>query len=329
VDKDFLSQDEVDALLKGVNEETIESVSSDQSTSKDPRPYNLASQERIVRGRMPTLESINDRFVRLLRVGLFNFVRKASEVTVGPLQVIKYGEFIRNIAMPSNLNIVMIKPLRGQGLIVIDPALLLQIVDNLFGGVGRTLNISEGREFTATENRIVQNLLSVIFSEYEKAWQPIYPIKCEFVRSEINTRFASIALPTEVAIVSSFNITLGDGVSGDFHICLPYTMIQPIRDILYSSLQGDQTEVDGMWVKLLRQQIQLAEIDLISNLCETSATLRQIMHMKKGDIVPLEIPEAVVAKVDGVPIFECKYGASNGQYALKVGKVLSINQEIT
>jgi flagellar motor switch protein FliM len=132
-----------------------------------------------------------------------------------------------------------------------------------------------------------------------------------------------------VAIISSFNITLGDGVSGDFHICLPYTMIQPIRDMLYSSLQGDQTEVDGMWVKLLRQQIQLAEIDLISNLCETSSTLRQIMHMKKGDIVPIEIPAAVVAKVDGVPIFECKYGTSNGQYALKVGKILSINQKIT
>jgi flagellar motor switch protein FliM len=214
-------------------------------------------------------------------------------------------------------------------MLVIDPNLIFQIVDNLFGGVGRAMNISEGREFTATESRIVQNLLSVVFSEYEKAWHPIYQIKCEFVRSEINTRFASIALPTEVVIVSSFNITLGDGVSGDFQICLPYTMIQPIRDILYSSLQGDQTEVDGMWVKLLRQQIQLAEINLISNLCVTSATLRQIMHMKKGDVVPIEIPEAVVAKVDGVPIFECKYGTSNGQYALKVGKVLSISQKIT
>jgi len=329
VDKDFLSQDEVDALLKGVNEEAIEAVSSDPSASKDPRPYNLASQERIVRGRMPTLESINDRFVRLLRVGLFNFVRKASEVTVGPLQVIKYGEFVRNLTMPCNLNIIQVKPLRGQGLIVIDPNLILQIVDNLFGGGGRALNVSEGREFTATESRIVQNLLSVIFTEYEKAWQPIYPIKCEFVRSEINTRFASVALPTEVVIITSFNITLGDGVSGDFHICLPYTMIQPIRDILYSSLQGDQTEVDGMWVKLLRQQIQLAEINLISNLCETTATLRQIMNMKEGDVVPLDIPDSVVAKVDGVPIFECKYGVSNGQYALKVGKVLSISQKIT
>ena len=211
MDKDFLSQDEVDALLKGVNEETIESVSPDQAKSKDPRPYNLASQERIVRGRMPTLESINDRFVRLLRVGIFNFVRKASEVTVGPLQVIKYGEFIRNVAMPSNLNIVLIKPLRGQALIVVDPALILQIVDNLFGGAGRALSISEGREFTATENRIVQNLLSVIFSEYEKAWQPIYPIKCEFVRSEINTRFASIALPTEVVILNEEMITTSVG----------------------------------------------------------------------------------------------------------------------
>lgn len=327
MDKDFLSQDEVDALLKGVSAETFEPVETTPNAgSKEARPYNLASQERIVRGRMPTLESINDRFVRLLRVGLFNFVRKASEVTVGPLQVIKYGEFVRNLNIPSNLNIVLIKPLRGQALIVIDPALILQIVDNLFGGVGREHHITEGREFTATESRIVQNLLSVIFSEYEKAWRPIFEIKCEFVRSEINTRFASIALPTEVVVVTSFNITLGDGVAGEFFICLPYNMIQPIRDLLYSSLQGDQTEMDDGWVTLLRQQIQLAEIDLIANLCDTPFTLRQIMKMKKGDIVPLEIPEAVVAKVDGVPIFECKYGVSNGQYALKVGKILASSQ---
>ena len=324
MDKDFLSQDEVDALLKGVSDEALEPIEADANlASGEARPYNLASQERIVRGRMPTLESINDRFVRLLRVGLFNFIRRSAEVTVGPLRVIKYGEFVRTLTMPSNLNIVQIKPLRGTAMIVIDPHLIFQVVDISFGGDGRPHPMIEGREFTATETRIVQNILSVLFSDYEKAWQPIYPIKAEFVRSEVNTRFASIASPNEVVVATTFSIALGSNVSGEFHICLPYTMIQPIRDLLYSSLQGDQTEVDGLWVRMLRKQVQLAEVDLIANLGETPVTLRQIMKMQKGDIVPLDIPEAIVAKVDGVPVLECKYGISNGQYALKVGKIFT------
>jgi len=320
---DILSQDEVDALLKGVTGEPDEEVGSEDIAGV--RPYNIAKQERIVRGRMPGLELINERFARLLRIGLFNFVRRTAEISVGPVRVMKYSEFIRNLVVPTNLNLVHMKPLRGTALFIFDPNLVFLVVDNLFGGDGRFHMRVEGRDFTPTEQRIIQNMLNVVFEEMQKCWNPIYPIEFEYVRSEMNTQFANIATPSEVVVVTTFNIELGSG-GGDFHVCLPYAMIEPIRDLLYSSMQGERLEVDERWTKLLTKQIQVAEVNLVANLGEAPVTLGQILNMQVGDVISLDIPEAIVAEVDGVPVLECKYGVLNGQYALKVNKILTTSE---
>ncbi|MEW5943375.1 MAG: flagellar motor switch protein FliM [Pseudomonadota bacterium] len=317
---DILSQDEVDALLKGVTGET-EEVAEEQEGG-GVRPYNIAKQERIVRGRMPGLELINERFARLFRIGLFNLIRRTAEISVGPVRVLKYSEFVRNLVVPTNLNLVHIKPLRGTALFIFDPNLVFLVVDNLFGGDGRFHMRVEGRDFTPTEQRVIRNMVDIVFAEMTKCWGPMYPVEFEYIRSEMNTQFANIATPSEVVVVTTFNIELGS-VGGDFHVCLPYAMIEPIRDILYSSMQGERLEVDERWTKLLSKQIQAAEVNLVANLGETPVTLGQVLNMKVGDVISLDIPEAIVAEVDGVPVFECKYGVLNGQYALKVNKILA------
>ena len=318
---DILSQDEVDALLKGVTGEAEEEVGEEGAAGV--RPYNLAKQERIVRGRMPGLELINERFARLFRIGLFNFLRRTAEISVGPVRVMKYSEFIRNLVVPTNLNLVHVKPLRGTALFIFDPNLVFLVVDNLFGGDGRFHMRVEGRDFTPTEQRIIYNMLNVVFEEMQKCWQPAYPVEFEYVRSEMNTQFANIATPSEVVVVTTFNIELGSG-GGDFHVCLPYAMIEPIRDVLYSSMQGERLEVDERWTKLLTKQIQVAEVNLVATLGQTPVTLGQVLNMKVGDVISLDIPEAIVAEVDGVAVLECKYGVLNGQYALKVSRILGL-----
>ena len=317
----FLSQDEVDALLKGVTGEADEAPAE----AHDPtvaRPYNLATQERIVRGRMPTLEIINERFARQLRIGLYNFIRRAVEISVGPIRVTKYSEFIRNLVVPTNLNLVHIKPLRGTALMIFNPDLVFLIIDNLFGGDGRFHTRVEGRDFTQTEQRIIQRVLNVVFEAYTKSWEPIFPIEFEYIRSEMNTQFTSIATPNEVVVSMTFAIELGQ-VSGEMHFCLPYSMIEPIKDLLTSSLQAENLEVDKRWIQLMRQQIQLAEVEIIANLGTADVSLRDLVNMKVGDIIPLEIPKTVEATVDGVPVMECAYGKFNGQYTLRVEKLLS------
>ncbi|MFY9329881.1 MAG: flagellar motor switch protein FliM [Georgfuchsia sp.] len=317
--KEFLSQDEVDALLNGVNGDADEEPQ--EADESGIRTYNLATQERIVRGRMATLELINERFARHFRIALFNLLRRTAEVSVGPVRILKYSEFVRNLVVPTNLNMVQIKPLRGTALFIFDPTLVFLVVDNMFGGDGRFHNRIEGREFTQTELRIIQRLLQVVFENLAKSWQAVYPVEFEYLRSEMNTTFANIATPNEVVLAYTFTIELGC-VSGEFHICLPYAMIEPIRDLLSSSLQGDHMEADKRWVKLLSREVQTAEVQLVANLGNGALTLKQILGLKTGDFVAIDVPETIHASVDGVPVMECRYGACNGQYALKVQKMI-------
>ncbi|MCP5279581.1 MAG: flagellar motor switch protein FliM [Thiobacillus sp.] len=322
---DILSQEEVDALLRGVTGETEEAESD--AGGAGVRAYDIGRQERIVRGRMPTLEIINERFARNFRLGLFNLIRRTAEISVGPVTVIKYSEFVRNLIVPTNLNMVHVQPLRGTALFVMDPNFVFLVVDNLFGGDGRYHMRVEGRDFTATEQRIIKKLLEVVFEEMEKAWASIYPVKFEYVRSEMNTQFANIATPTEVVVVTTFNIELGSG-GGDFHVCMPYSMIEPIRDQMTSTMQADRAEADERWVHQMTLQVQDAEVELVANLGYTAVSLRQIMDLKLGDVISLDVPEAVVAQVDGIPLFRCHYGQKNGQLALKVSKVLEGDDRI-
>jgi flagellar motor switch protein FliM len=322
--EDILSQDEVDALLRGVTGEAEEAPAV--ADSRTVRPYDIGRQERIVRGRMPTLELVNERFARLLRIGLFNFMRKNAEISVGPVRVLKFSEFLRNLVVPTNLNLVHIKPLRGVALMVLEPTLVFQVVDSLFGGHGRFHTRVEGRDFTPTEMRVVLRLLQVVFEEYEKAWKPIYTLKFEYVRSEMNTQFANIATPSEVVVTTSFSIDLGAG-SGDFHVCMPYAMLEPIRDVIFGSVQADRSNADDRWVSLLTDQVYAAEVELLANLTRAEVTVGQLMALQAGDVIAVDLPDVVIGEVDGIPVLECRYGMTNGQYGLKVEKVIGTSAE--
>ncbi len=322
--ENFLSQDEVDALLKGVSGEQDEDQA--QEDTSGVRTYNLATQERIVRGRMPTLEIINERFSRLFRIGLFGFMRRTAEITTGQVKVSKYSEFIRNLVVPTNLNLVQIKPLRGTALIVLDPTLVFLIIDNLFGGDGRFHTRVEGRDFTQTEQRIIQRILNIFFENYEKSWSHIYPIEFEYMRSEMNTQFANIATPNEVVVTTTFNVEIGSS-QGEIHCCMPYSMIEPIRDLLSSSLQGETLDIDKRWTRLMTQQIQTAEVEIVANMGSARSTFGDILNLQVGDIIPLNIPTTILATVDEVPVMECTYGTLHGQYALRVEKLISYSTQ--
>lgn len=319
--QDFLSQDEVDALLKGVTGETDEPEAG-QEEGSGPKNYNLGTQERIVRGRMPTLELINERFARYLRIGLFNYMHRNAEISVGPIKVQKYSEFIRNLVVPTNLNLVSAKPLRGTGLFIFDPNLVFLVVDNMFGGDGRFHTRVEGRDFTQTEQRIIQGLLNVVFTEYGRSWKPVHDLNFEYIRSEMNSQFANIATPAEIVVSTTFSIEFG-GSAAEMHICFPYSMMEPIRDMLYSSMQSDQLSTDKRWITTLRKQLQSAEVELTAELTHAALTLGQIQKMKVGDVIPVNIPETIIAKVDGVPLLECKFGQQQGQYAIQVERFIA------
>jgi flagellar motor switch protein FliM len=318
-----LSQDEVDALLKGVTGDTDASPNKkpEASSSNVLPAYNLGTDERIVRGRMLTLEVINERFARQLRSSLLTFMRRSPDISVGQIQIQKYGEFIRHLPVPANINLMHMLPLSGTALFVFDPKLVFLVVDNLFGSDGRYHVRIEGRDFTPTEQRIIKRLLNVTLESYGSAWQPVYPLEFEYIRSEMHAKLANIVSHNEVVISTTFQIEFGP-IGGALTVCIPYSMIEPVRDLLSNPLQ-DEIAVDKRWVKQLQQQVQSADVELRADFLTLESSIGQLLKLQAGDVLPITIPQSILARVNGVPVMECSYGTSNKHYALRVKKMIN------
>ncbi len=312
--QDLLSQDEIDALLHGVDDVEVDTDAGiDDGIAQS---YDLTSQDRIVRGRMSTLEMVNERFSRYTRTSLFNLLRRSADVAVGGIQVQKFGEYVLALSVPSSLNMIKLRPLRGTGLIVLDAKLVFKLVDNYFGGDGRHAKI-EGREFTPTELRIVEMVLEEAFIDLKEAWKTILPVEFEFVNAEVNPSMANIVSPSEVVVVSTFHIEL-DGGGGDMHITLPYSMIEPIRETLDSDLQTDVDDIDDRWIKSLREGILNATVNIGCKVAQKEVPLRDIIDLKEGDVIPMEMPGDLVITANGIPMMLAKLGQSKGNLALQV-----------
>ena len=307
---DLLSQDEIDALLHGVDDVEEEEIDeSGEGRGRSAMEYDFSSQDRIVRGRMPTLEMVNERFARHMRISLFNMMRRTAEVSINGVQMIKFGEYVHTLFVPTSLNMVRFRPLKGTGLITMEARLVFILVDNFFGGDGRYHAKIEGREFTPTERRIIQMLLKLIFEDYKEAWAPVMDVSFEYLDSEVNPAMANIVSPTEVVVISSFHIEL-DGGGGDFHVALPYSMLEPIRELLDAGVQSDKEDTDLRWSKALRDEIMDVKVDLTTKMMDVDLTLREVMELKAGDIIPVEIPEHITVLVEDLPTYRAKLGRS-------------------
>ena len=315
--EDLLSQDEIDALLSGVDNGDVETEEPEESLAEGANDFDFSSQDRIVRGRMPTLEMINERFARNIRTSLFELLRRSPVVTVEDIQNLKFSEYIQTLSTPSNLNIVSASPLPGSALVVFDPKLVFALVDSFYGADGSRQSKIEGREFTATEMRLVRNLIEEFFDGLQKAWKPVLELAFQFQSAEINPQFANIVTPSEVVVVSSFKIDFEIG-SGDLHITMPYSMLEPIKELLDAGMQSDSTGKDARWGARLKDEIRSAPVTVESTLAKTQITMREVLNMQAGDVIKLDLPETVVARVGDVPVFRAKYGSSRGNCAVKV-----------
>ena len=312
--QDLLSQDEIDALLHGVDDGDVET--EDDTDEEGIRNYDLASQDRIVRGRMPTLEMINERFARYTRISLFNLLRRNADVSTGGVQIMKFGEYIHTLYVPTSLNIVKVRPLRGAGLFIFDAKLVFKLVDNFFGGDGRHAKI-EGREFTPTEIRVVHMVLEQIFIDMQEAWSAVFKIEFEYVNSEVNPSMANVVSPSEVIVISTFHIEL-DGGGGDLHLAIPYSTIEPIREILDAGVQSDVDDVDERWMTTIRKDLLEAKVPINATVLEDQISLRDVSNLKAGDIIPIELPELVTVTASSVPMFKARLGQSGGSLAAKI-----------
>lgn len=320
---DILSQDEVDALLHGVDDGAVDTSVEDDMLDGEARAFDFNNQERIIRGRLPTLEMINERFARYFRVNFFNMLRKTPEISINGIQMIKFSEYIHTLFVPTSLSLIKMQPLKGTGMIMLDPKLVFIIVDNFFGGDGSIHAKIEGREFTSTELRVIEKVVNMCFVDLKQAWEPIMEVNFDYHNHEVNPHLANIVSPTEVIVVSSFHIEL-EGGGGDIHIVFPYSMIEPIRSILDAGVQSDLSELDDRWSVLLKEELMHAKVELTAIFAEKSLKVGDLINLQAGDIIPIDMPEQAILMVDDMPVIRGRYGEHDGNAAIRVENIYEL-----
>ena len=320
---DILSQDEVDALLGGVDDGAIDTSADKDLADGEVHDFDFNNQERIVRGSLPTLEMINERFARYFRVSFFNLLRKTPEISINGIQMVKFSEYVLTLHVPTSLSLIKMEPLRGTGLVMLDSKLVFILVDNFFGGDGSILAKIEGREFTSTELRVIKKVVNICFDDLVQAWQPVMDVEFSYLSHEVNPQMANIVSPSEVLVVSNFHIEL-EGGGGDIHVIYPYSMIEPIRTILDAGVQSDRGNVDERWAILLKEQLMNAKVDLQAVFAEKELKFADLINFKAGDIIPLDMPDQVLLLTEDMPIIRGSYGEFQGNAAVKVEEIVEI-----
>ena len=318
-----LSQEEVDALLKGLVEGEIE-VDADQRITEDGViSYDFASQERIIRGRMPTMEVINEHFARAFRISLSMILRRTVDMQTNFVQMLKFGEFLRSLPLPSSFHIYKMDPLRGQCLLVLDSKLVFTLVECFLGGNSKGRFKIEGRDFTSIERRLIQKVVLMAFQDLEKSWAPVHPVKMHMVRVEINPMFVGIATPNDIMVISKFQVEM-EQAEGFITLCMPYSTIEPIKGKLYSGFQSEQLELDRRWTSRIQEQIKDMPVNVVVELASTTMRARDILNLASGDIIIFDkkVTEPLLGCVEGIPKFTGFAGQFHQAKAFQVQKLL-------
>ena len=321
---EVLSQGEVDALLRGVGDGEIE-------TEKDEAPeevsgvvtYDLTSQEKIIRGRLPSLDIINQMFSRLFKNTFSTLMRKSVNVSTVSTDTIKFGDFLRSLPVPSSMHIFRMEPLRGHGLVIVESKVVFAVVDTFFGGSGAKEVAVTDRDFSAIEIRMTKTVILSVLHDLAEAWRPVHAVTTNFVRSEVNPQFAAIVPPTDIVLVILFEIEM-ENISGTLTICLPYAAIEPVIPKLKAQFQSEKLEVDQVWVRRLRAELLSTEIEIITELGTTEITPEGLMGFKVGDTLILgnDVTDPLILKVEGNPKFKGFPGVSRGNKAIQITEVI-------
>lgn len=314
-ENEILSEEEVDALMDGVAAGEVGGAAP--VPKGEVVPYDLTDQDHIVRGQLPVLEKINARFVKQLADGFEQMLQRGVELTEEGLQTVRTSDYVHSLGLPVSLNFISIAPLAGEALVVLDPALVFSIVDIYFGGSGRYRNQMIGREFTPTENRITQLVLNQILQDLAGAWEKVLVVEPRYVRTEADPQYSSLAGSREMLIICSFRMEF-EGSGGEFHICFPMSMIEPVRDLLDGGQRKSMSASYEQWLPALQQNLQDAEVEIYGRMAETALKLRDVVGMRPGDIIPLNMPGPVTLHVGDVPLFRGQFGVFREHNAVKV-----------
>jgi flagellar motor switch protein FliM len=327
---EILSQDEVDSLLDGLDSGEVETKKETEVPEAVDGliAYDFTSQDKVVRARMPTFDVINERLAREVRATLSSLLQTNVDVSANPFDTLKFSEFVRSLPVPTSLHVFRMEPLRGHGLVVFESQLVYNLIDTFFGGEALGKARVEGREFTRIEEVMIKKAVLAVLKNIEASWAPIEPVRASLIRSEMNPQFTAIVLPTDLVIVTRFEIEL-EQAAGNLVVCYPYSMIEPMRNKLSSSLQAEIEEIDTNWLKMIKEVILKSTVELKIQLGKTEVTGEKVLYMQKGDVIQLDnaASDPLSCYVDGLEKLTGYIGVQKGFQAFKIEEKITTDIE--
>jgi len=324
----ILSQDEIDALLGGLTSGEAAPSAQDSPLTVDPTqviPYNFINQDRIVRGDLPTLEVVHDRFSRLFRAGVAQAVRRAVDVQILDHSERKFGEFMRSFEGLSSYHVLRLEPLRGVGLLVLPSRMVSTLIEIFFGGTAAEEEASENRDFTLIEQRVIASITTIFESCLTEAWKPVYALKVQCTSSETNPQFINITQNSDTVIVIDYELTVDD-VRCRISICLPLSTIDPIKDMLRGSIISDVLDEDSSNKNLLAHLLRESKVEVVAKLGCATISIRDLLNLKEDDVIQLneDYEHPIELIVEGHTKF---WGSAGSHKSARAIQITGIEQE--
>jgi len=323
----LLSPDELAALSASLSDGSLD-IDTGYNLDAPVRKHDLAAEDSSLGVNVSSLDMINERFIRLFRLGMLEVLRTSPRINPSRAQIVRFGDYVKDLKAPLSVNVIRMAPLRGYAMVVIEPTVVFSSLDSFFGGFGRGVGqLPPGRLFTPTESRIIKIILQVFFRSFKEAWGPVTAIDFEHVSSEINPQFAQIADENDLVVLSRFESEATAQGKGFIDMVIPYVALKPVRDLLRSRVQtGDGNEAsDKVWHAQLEDAVRDAELEVQVLLGKLSLSLQQLQNMQPGDVLPFKKSESARALIEDMPVYDVEIGAMGSQVAVKIVQAISPN----
>lgn len=318
----ILTQEEIDALLSAMDRGEVD-LEEDTTSEAEVAPYNLTSQNIMLRDQFYALEEVYDKFGNLLDKALSASLQRSVDVEFVSTEMMKYQECIGAFSSPTNFSIFTMEPLIGSAMIAVEPKLVYSLIDCMFGGDGKPME--RLREFTLIEQRMMKKFALEILGNLEQAWKIIDPIKVALKKTETKPEFVHLASPNDLMVVIVFMLK-GQEFSGNIHLCIPYLMLESIKDKLSSKYLREK-DMEHTWSEQLQSLLQTIPVTVIAELGTTTQSVRHLLNLQVDDVLQLDTgPEDFISlSVDHKPKFLGYPGIIRGNRAVEIAVLLKKN----
>ena len=323
----ILSQEEIDALIGGLSDGGIEVEKEAEVQVQqhvEAKAFDFIKYSKTKKDNLPAMQFIYERFSKSFRSALSLFIEKDVEIEQNPIQYVQYREFIKTLPLPTNMNVVVTENLKGFFIVIFDAKLIFSVLETVFGSSSVSAPKIEGREFTKIEFGVIKKLIDLVSVEMEKAWTPVYEIKCKYSRSEMNPNYITMVSPEETVCICEFSVEIGD-ITSWIKVCMPYGILETIKNFLISTPSREDMDMREKWLNKLKQRVSDVPLEVRAVLGRRRMSLEDFLKITEDNVIAVDryVDDPVDILINNKTKFKGKMGIFKGSKAVMIEEAVN------